>query len=538
MKTKKEITLRKIIFFCAIATPLLFNFTPINGQSLIQYSNSTIENSGKYKDGNIYQKDFLLFTTMLEETHPAFAPSLKHPVDIDSIQLKGYQWADECQSNEALSVYIQSILTLLNDGHTTVGQNMNMNLIYPFSFFKNDQSIYLRGVNQAYKSSLGKEISQINGAPVLDVINSFKQVICADNEVRFFALANNLMPFYSMWKNNPYYSTDSILKVTFTDATTISLKPLSKQQLNIAWLQNKIQPNSIRTAGRTPFLYKIVTEKNICYLQFNNCIDQNTLRSQYATMGMSKENIEKNVSRFPIFDKFLDEMFQKIKEQNINTLVVDVQNNPGGNSQLCDELLSRLKPRNEIKQGTASLRCSKLWEQNLPLLAENYKQKFREKGEVLELGRLYENELLTRVLSNNNSNTETITTSKQSNDSVENKTIDTIYKGTVIFIQNELTYSSAGMLITNAVDNNIGIVIGGESSYSPSHYGDILNWELPNTKIKGTISHKIFYRPDISKSKERSLIPSIKLTPNFSDLVEGKDIYWEWILNNYKKLQP
>jgi hypothetical protein len=249
MNTRKNLTLRKITLFCAIITPLILNFSPIEAQNLIQYSNSTIENSGEYNDGNIYQKDFLLFTTMLKETHPAFAPNIKHHVDMDSIQLKGYQWAFECQSNEALSVYIQSILTLLNDGHTTVSQNMNMNMnmnmIYPFSFFKDNQTIYLRGVNQEHKSSLGKEISQINGAPVLDVINSFKQVVCADNEVRFFALAHNTMQFYAMWKNNPYYSTDSILKLTLVDATTISLKPLSKQQLNIAWLQSKTHHNSI-----------------------------------------------------------------------------------------------------------------------------------------------------------------------------------------------------------------------------------------------------------------------------------------------------
>jgi hypothetical protein len=253
-------------------------------------------------------------------------------------------------------------------------------------------------------------------------------------------------------------------------------------------------------------------------------------------MGISKENIEKKVAQFPIFDKFLDKMFQEIKENKINTLVIDVQNNPGGNSQLCDELLTRLKPRNEIKQGTASLRCSKLWELNFPQIAEYYKQKFTEKGEVFELGKLYDNELLTRVLSNNNSDTKTIDASPKSNNSIVNKTVDAIYEGNVIFIQNERTYSSAGMLITNAVDNNIGIVIGGKSSYSPSNYGDILNWELPNTKIKGMISHKIFYRPDSSKYKERSLIPTIQLTPNLSDLVEGKDIYWEWILNNYTKL--
>ncbi|MDR0659706.1 MAG: hypothetical protein LBG19_02665 [Prevotellaceae bacterium] len=48
-----------------------------------------------------------------------------------------------------------------------------------------------------------------------------------------------------------------------------------------------------------------------------------------------------------------------------------------------------------------------------------------------------------------------------------NRNEELIFKGRVIFIQNEKTYSSAGMLITTAVDNNIGTVVGSSNSYRP-----------------------------------------------------------------------
>ncbi|QZE13624.1 hypothetical protein K4L44_13770 [Halosquirtibacter laminarini] len=83
------------------------------------------------------------------------------------------------------------------------------------------------------------------------------------------------------------------------------------------------------------------------------------------------------------------------------------------------------------------------------------------------------------------------------------------------------------------MDNNIGIVIGDKSSYKPCSYGDLLSFELPNTKIKGFVSHKIFKRPDASQCNIECLVPDVLLQPTWNDLLEGKDIYWNWVLENY-----
>ncbi|GHV59514.1 hypothetical protein FACS1894182_13720 [Bacteroidia bacterium] len=89
------------------------------------------------------------------------------------------------------------------------------------------------------------------------------------------------------------------------------------------------------------------------------------------------------------------------------------------------------------------------------------------------------------------------------------------------------------MLLINAKDNGIGKIIGNKSSYRACNYGDLLAYELPNTQIKGFVSHKIFNRPDMNKCNEISLIPDIYLPVRWSDVLEGKDVYWEWILKHY-----
>lgn len=511
----------------------MLDLLPLHGQNFDfkVYSNLETQNSEEYKSGNIYQKDLLLFINILEESHPELSPQFNSSLNIDSIKNEAYKWTFNCTSDAVLKSYMQSIATLLHDGHTSLIPEFNQALVYPFIFFKDKQDIYLRGINKEYSSSLGKKILQINGYPVLDVINSYRPVISSDNENYFLDKVNDFMQLYSIWKNHPYCMRDSTLHLTFEDTTSIELHPISKQQLNIVWKQSNIKNNSIRQNSKQPFLYNIDSVKNICYLQFNSCVDQSSLRLQYYMKSNNSigDDLEKKILAIPRFDTFLKEMFEDIRVKSISTLVIDVRNNAGGDSRLCNTLLSWLKPQKDIKPVSSFIRFSKLWELNYPILADEYKYAFAELQEPYEMGKLYNSALLPKL------------SSGEKNSSIQNKIDELflinndenlVFKGKVIFIQNSKTYSSAGLLVTTATDNNIGIVIGDESSYSPCSFGDILAWMLPNTNIRGIVSHKIFKRPDTTRCNLSSLVPSVYLHSSWADVIENKDICWDWILDN------
>ena len=89
------------------------------------------------------------------------------------------------------------------------------------------------------------------------------------------------------------------------------------------------------------------------------------------------------------------------------------------------------------------------------------------------------------------------------------------------------------MLAVLAQDNHIGKIIGTPSVFRPCNYGDLLMWQLPNTNVRGTISHKLFSRPDTNRCQEESLVPDILLKGKWQDVLNGTDIYWEWITNHY-----
>jgi len=513
----------------------LLQLFPLYGQDsdFKQYSNPSIESSAKYKTGNIYQKDLLLFIDILKECHPAFSSGYKFPFNIDSIAKEGYYWAAQCKDVTRLKSYLQTISTLLNDGHTSLQPDINKNFIYPFIFFIDNEKIYLSGINKEYDSFLGKQIDKINGHPIFNVLNSFRKIICSDNDVYFIDKVNGFMQLYSVWKDNPYCLPDSSLSLTFTDNTSVSLHPISTQQINMSLQQSKNQINSIRENTKQPFLYKLLPEQSICYLQFNACIDQSSLRSQYYMNNSNKipEDADKKLAQYPRFDIFLKEMFQKIESRKIKTLVIDVRNNEGGNSKLCEVLLSWLKIEKGIKYGTSSIRFSNLWKQQYPVLAAEYEQTFAENQLPFEMGKLYKSSFLSNLTK---AKKETSIYDKIDEFFVKNEDSDKIFKGNVIFIQNTKTFSSAGFLIITALDNNIGIVIGDRSSYKPCNYGDMLSWVLPNTKIKGFVSHKIFNRPNADRCNDDYLLPDFYLSPSWADILGNRDIYWEWILNNIK----
>ena len=487
-------------------------------------TNPDVENSEAYQNGNVYQRDFLLFADMLENTHPIFAEADKPHYDMDSLTKTGYKLLADCENDNLLKQYLQSILSPLGDGHSTVTMQVTDKLIYPFKFFvDNDTTFYLIGVTKRFSNELGHRIMSINGRPIHEVIDSFRPLMSSANDNYFMDNVNNYMQWKANWDYNSHHRTDGMLQLHFDNGNTILLPSVNQSELDISWYYPK-KKNVPFENNRMPFSYNIMPDKQLCYLRFSNCTDRNTLR-MYEMYGMSVGMTEEQIAQIPDFGLFLREMFSEMNQQGVKTLVIDVRNNSGGNSKLCDQLLSWLKPIDEIHKMSTMIRISKLWETQYPDMAMTFNEKLQKKGIAYRLGELYDLSILDDGESEKSEMDMIIDQMF-----VMNHSSDSLFTGKVIFMQGKDTFSSAGMLITKAVDNGIGIVIGENSVYTPSAYGDILTWELPNTHVQGFISHKIFVRPDASKKNENAIIPDIPLPETWDDFQNGMDPCWRWVL--------
>ncbi len=482
------------------------------------YRNDTVEFSKRYINGNSYQKDFLLFMDMLDKTHPAFSDQSCPPFDIEAKISEGYLLTNSCGSPADLSIYMQEILATIGDGHTSLLLNHSQGSIFPFILHFEGEEVYLKAISKEFEAALNKRVLSINNMPVKEVVYSFKRYLPSDNEQYFLTKVAGFMQFVSSW--NIRSSVVESLDIAFDDGTSIELNPI-RGNVNMAYSTAYNGFKGVRKVTKEPFIYTIVDD--ICYQQFNACFDKNTLREQYiSNPNITKDQSERALSKFMTFEDFLDKMFSEVYSKNIKTLVVDVRDNSGGNSSLGDMLLSYIKPSDSIDHFSSIIRFSALWEQQYPQFAQRVKVSFQDSNIEYRQGDILSLHKLSDILNATKGSTD-----KQSIAS-KKRTFD----GKVVFVQNENTYSSAGMLITTARDNGIGIVIGTKSSYSPSHYGDLLYWSLPNTNIQGFISHKEFNRPNTSKSNEKELIPDVMIDTKLNDLIRGQDMCWAWILDN------
>ena len=271
-----------------------------------------------------------------------------------------------------------------------------------------------------------------------------------------------------------------------TDLTTIKRMQESKQKANkkddVADVPGPIDIEHIMCRHDSNYDYQLFPKHSICYLQFNQCV---------------------NTKDYP-FAKFLDDMFAKMDESGIKTLVVDAQYNNGGSSQLCDELLLHLYPLDKMKHFTTYLRFSDLMAAYNPRIAVA-KNSWEDDGHKDELYQM--------------------PAPKIPADFQQPK----LFEGQVVFVMGKRTFSSAGMLFTLARDNHIGTIIGTTSTFSPSHYGEILPYRLPNTGVLGSISCKFFARPDAATVDDKYMEPDVKVD------LDDKDTAWKYIIDNYDK---
>ncbi len=268
-----------------------------------------------------------------------------------------------------------------------------------------------------------------------------------------------------------------------TDVTTV--KRLQEQrtaarQDALALGVGDIDRGHIMRPHASNYDYQLFPDQSICYLQFNKCTD---------------------AANFP-FPNFLNQMFGEMEAGNIRTLVVDVQYNNGGSSRLCDQLFMHLYPLEKTRFYTSYLRFSDLMAAYNPRIAEA-KTSWERDGHKDELYQM--------------------PTPKIPDGFQQPR----LYQGRVVFVMGKRTFSSAGMLLTNARDHHVGTIIGTNSTFSPSHYGEVLPFRLPNTHLLGSIACKYFARPDAATADESCLRPDVEID------LDDKDATWRYIVEQY-----
>ena len=464
-------------------------------QDFTNVSYEEIESSKEYVNGNVFQKDLLLYSKTFELSHPYYADK-KHVRELKKETKKLYKDFAEIDDIKTFRCGLQALTSHLNDGHSQVASGISQELIYPiYIMFDTKDSGYLLAVEDDYKDALGKRITMVNGNPISDLMARGQKLISGDNEIFKNNQLSQHLQMKDFWEMCGYDDAEIVL--TFEDNTSVRIPACTGHGLVIEQLDMGFDsPTALK---EVPFCYAVSDSLSICYLQFNMCYDS----LNYPQLGQR-------------FDDFVEEMMAEIEDKSIQTLVVDVRNNGGGNSGLCDLLLSYLTDYDKMKNMGCKVRMSELLLKHQPNLSgvelnDGTKPDFGDVFDYWEIKR---------------DNPEEVASAHRINHDPGK-----IFKGSVIFISGRGTYSSAGLLLTLARDNNIGTIIGETSGHRPSHYGDVLSFNLPNTDTNATVSCRHFTRPNENLNNETELVPDVVL--NLSDYTIEKDPAWEWIIKNH-----
>lgn len=480
---------------------LLQGLTMCLGQNIPILHNESVESSSEYINGNNYQKDLLLYADMLKATHPYYADT-KHCAQLNKQTRKLYKECGNIDDDLDFKVCLAKLAASLDDGHTSIPFWMTFNSVFPVRFALNNTTAIVDVSPEDNKEMLGKEVKRINGKSVKQILQMSRPLVSADNDAQFENTVKEYLMFADFW--SLLGMSNEMLRLDFTDGSSIEVVAIDKRNLKIAQQQQN-STGRVTSKRNTLFDYTIYDDESICYLQFNQFADRLT-HPQYTQLAR--------------FDEFTRDMMAEIKAKGIKTLVVDLQYNSGGNSQLGDVLLSWLYPHQDTKRYGVDVRVSEL----LYTFYPNYRQ-YTVDGNPLEMGRLYD----YMGFDHSKDYLTDYNVPQDPARHIFNYDREQIFDGNVVFIQSKDSFSSATLLLTLARDNGIGIIIGTPSGGKPCHYGDVLYAQFPNTNTMATVSHKYFRRPNMALERLECIAPDVEIELNHPE----RDMAWEWIVENY-----
>lgn len=186
----------------------------------------------------------------------------------------------------------------------------------------------------------------------------------------------------------------------------------------------------------------------------------------------------------------LKAFFAEVKKHNIQHVAVDVRKNGGGNSLVVDGFLSYLNIE-KYKRFSMEVRYSKATAQ----------QRNTPKGKGYDKPLFRFNNRDNRKCPNP----------------------ELIFKGKLYILVSARTFSSANWFAVIVKDNKLGTVIGEPTGNQPTSYGDILQFQMPNTGFCFSCSFKKWIRPDTSNDPEDGLYPDVMAYTTIEDIMQNKD---------------
>ncbi|MCK0179142.1 hypothetical protein MWU50_07560 [Flavobacteriaceae bacterium S0862] len=238
-------------------------------------------------------------------------------------------------SDDEIITKLMQLISLIGDGHTFVRPPLQGDLkfhFYPIQLYQFEEGIYVTAVNKAYKEIVGSQLTHIDGISINKVIDIFKTALSVDNlmgykENIYLSMLSEVLNNLGITKNKT--SADFTFRKSDDTSVTLNIKALDFNPAiwNSTLVNNKELP-LYRSNPLKHFWYKHIKEKNTIYLQLN------------INYSMPDKDIE----------EFYNEVFNYMETEQVENLILDIRNCPGGNSFNNKPLLEHILKNNFINK--------------------------------------------------------------------------------------------------------------------------------------------------------------------------------------------
>lgn len=179
------------------------------------------------------------------------------------------------------------------------------------------------------------------------------------------------------------------------------------------------------------------------------------------------------------FIVIIDSLFNKISEDSIKGLIIDIRNNPGGNSELADYLISSIY--NKPFKGNSKIQIKRS-EQYGKFMKDQFSWWFKPCLMFIKTLRDYYNTPIGGIYDDIKGFKNPINVPHR-------------FTGEEFLLINGNTFSTALGFATVFKDFNLGTIIGEQTKAEVNEFGDIFPFDLPNSRLWVWCSTKRYIRP-------------------------------------------
>lgn len=446
-------------------------------------------------------EDYNYMLNTLEETHPnlyAYIPKKEFIAKTDAFR----ESMNKPMDLRAFYKILYKTIALIKQGHTMVfgdagfGKFKNEGgLSFPFKITYFADHVYI-DQNYSLNNELikGTELIAINKIPVSRIIEDFTPyLVVRPNGYIAKTLAYHWPKLLWLEYGLSDQFTISYILPNSDSIKTTTVEGVKKELLT----QNK-------TSRYThDFEFRIEQDRSLAVMTIN------TFEFQ-----------------FDRYDSLLKSAFRDIKQDEINNLIIDVRANHGGNGNIVPTLVDFLTNKPYITGGESVVKTSvatKKCYTTHPIFVNAIEQARKAEDNSSDFI-----ELVNCFLEKPAGTITTFPEKRKAPTENENR-----FHGNLYVLTSHETFSSGTLFSAIIKDNDIGTIVGAETSDNPTMYACIMLFELPNTKINIQNSTEYSVRP-AGYDDNRGVIPDVKVVTTYRDRMNGYDRvmnYTYWLID-------